>query len=52
MQLLAPGMIERGRGWIVNIGSKTAELPERPFNPFEKGSGHAVTARPRRRSTG
>jgi NAD(P)-dependent dehydrogenase (short-subunit alcohol dehydrogenase family) len=39
MQLLGPGMIERGRGWIVNIGSKTAELPTKPFNPFEKGSG-------------
>jgi hypothetical protein len=32
-------MIARGSGWIVNIGSKTAELPTRPFNPFEKGSG-------------
>ena len=39
MQRLAPGMIARGQGWIVNIGSKTAELPTRPFNPFEKGSG-------------
>ncbi len=39
MQRLAPAMIARGRGWIVNIGSKTAELPTRPFNPFEKGSG-------------
>ncbi len=39
MQRLAPGMIDRGQGWIVNIGSKTAELPTRPFNPFEKGSG-------------
>jgi NAD(P)-dependent dehydrogenase (short-subunit alcohol dehydrogenase family) len=39
MQRFAPGMIQRGRGWIVNIGSKTAELPTRPFNPFEKGSG-------------
>jgi NAD(P)-dependent dehydrogenase (short-subunit alcohol dehydrogenase family) len=39
MQRLAPGMIARRQGWIVNIGSKTAELPTRPFNPFEKGSG-------------
>ncbi|MDB5395481.1 MAG: family NAD(P)-dependent oxidoreductase [Rhodospirillales bacterium] len=39
MQRLAPAMIARGQGWIVNIGSKTAELPVRPFNPFEKGSG-------------
>jgi NAD(P)-dependent dehydrogenase (short-subunit alcohol dehydrogenase family) len=39
MQLLVPGMVARGRGWVVNIGSKTAELPTRPFNPFEKGSG-------------
>jgi len=39
MQMLAPAMIKRGSGWIVNIGSKTAELPKAPFNPFEKGSG-------------
>jgi NAD(P)-dependent dehydrogenase (short-subunit alcohol dehydrogenase family) len=39
MQRLAPAMVARGQGWIVNIGSKTQELPERPFNPFEKGSG-------------
>lgn len=39
MQRLVPGMVARGRGWVVNIGSKTAELPEWPVNPFEKGSG-------------
>ncbi len=39
MQRLAPAMVKRGRGWIINIGSKTAELPTRPFNPFEKSSG-------------
>jgi NAD(P)-dependent dehydrogenase (short-subunit alcohol dehydrogenase family) len=39
MQMLAPDMIKRRQGWIVNIGSKTAELPTKPFNPFEKGSG-------------
>jgi NAD(P)-dependent dehydrogenase (short-subunit alcohol dehydrogenase family) len=39
MQRLAPLMVARGQGWIVNIGSKTAELPTRPFNAFEKGSG-------------
>jgi NAD(P)-dependent dehydrogenase (short-subunit alcohol dehydrogenase family) len=39
MQRLAPLMIKQGAGWIVNIGSKTAELPVKPFNAFEKGSG-------------
>jgi len=39
MQRLAPLMVANGRGWIVNIGSKTCELPTRPFNAFEKGSG-------------
>ena len=39
MQRLGPSMVARGQGWIVNISSKTAELPVRPFNPFEKGSG-------------
>jgi len=39
MQRLAPPMVARGQGWIVNIGSKTCELPTRPFNAFEKGSG-------------
>jgi len=39
MQRVVPGMVARGRGWVVNIGSKTAELPEWPVNPFEKNSG-------------
>jgi NAD(P)-dependent dehydrogenase (short-subunit alcohol dehydrogenase family) len=39
MQRFGSLMVGRGQGWIVNIGSKTAELPVRPFNPFEKGSG-------------
>lgn len=32
-QALLPAMIERGRGWILNISSATAKLPEGP--PFD-----------------
>jgi NAD(P)-dependent dehydrogenase (short-subunit alcohol dehydrogenase family) len=40
MQRLVPGMVQRGRGWVLNITSKTAELPQGPdFNAFETGSG-------------
>jgi NAD(P)-dependent dehydrogenase (short-subunit alcohol dehydrogenase family) len=34
-----PQMVSRGRGWVINISSKTAELPELPFGPFERHSG-------------
>jgi NAD(P)-dependent dehydrogenase (short-subunit alcohol dehydrogenase family) len=39
MRRFVPQMKARGAGWIVNITSKTAELPALPFNPFEKGAG-------------
>jgi NAD(P)-dependent dehydrogenase (short-subunit alcohol dehydrogenase family) len=39
MRRVGPLMVARGSGWIVNISSKTAELPVPPFNPFEKTSG-------------
>ena len=39
MRLFVPQMAERGKGWVVNISSKTAELPALPFGPFEKTSG-------------
>ena len=39
MRRVVPGMKSRGRGWIVNISSKTAELPALPFSPFEKTAG-------------
>ena len=40
IQWFVPGMVERGHGWVLNISSKTAELPQGPdFNDFETGSG-------------
>jgi NAD(P)-dependent dehydrogenase (short-subunit alcohol dehydrogenase family) len=39
MRRFVPQMVRRGRGWVVNISSKTAELPALPFGPFEKTSG-------------
>ncbi len=39
-QLVAPGMIERRRGWILNISSATAELPQGPpWNAFQADFG-------------
>jgi NAD(P)-dependent dehydrogenase (short-subunit alcohol dehydrogenase family) len=32
-QLVAPGMRERRRGWIINVSSATAELPQGPPYP-------------------
>ena len=39
MRRFAPQMKARGAGWIVNISSKTAEMPATPFSPFEKSAG-------------
>jgi|GEM_PF-6763122 len=39
MRRFAPQMVARKEGWIVNITSKTAELPPSPFNAFERSSG-------------
>ncbi|MFN8626762.1 MAG: SDR family NAD(P)-dependent oxidoreductase [Candidatus Binatia bacterium] len=40
IQRFAPGMRERGHGWILNISSKTAEMPAGPpFDRFARGSG-------------
>jgi NAD(P)-dependent dehydrogenase (short-subunit alcohol dehydrogenase family) len=39
MRRFAPAMIERGRGWIVNLASRATELPQPPFDAFEAGSG-------------
>jgi len=39
-QLVAPGMRARGRGWIVNVSSASAEMPEGPpFGPWETEGG-------------
>jgi NAD(P)-dependent dehydrogenase (short-subunit alcohol dehydrogenase family) len=44
-QLVAPEMRARRRGWIVNISSATAELPEPPYNDFEQtGGAHLYAA--------
>jgi NAD(P)-dependent dehydrogenase (short-subunit alcohol dehydrogenase family) len=39
MQRFGRGMLDRGRGWMINIGSSAAEMPERPFNAFNRTSG-------------
>jgi NAD(P)-dependent dehydrogenase (short-subunit alcohol dehydrogenase family) len=45
-QLVAPEMRARQRGWIVNISSATAELPEGPpYSDFEqRGGAHLYAA--------
>ncbi len=45
-QLVAPDMRRRGRGWILNISSATAELPAGPpFGGFDrKGGPHLYAA--------
>jgi citronellol/citronellal dehydrogenase len=40
IQRVGPGMRERGQGWILNISSKTAEMPAGPpFDRFARSSG-------------
>ena len=40
-QLVAPHMRAKGRGWIVNISSATAEIPKGPpYNAWEQTGGH------------
>jgi len=39
-----PGMKARGQGWIVNIGSVTAQPPLRPFTSFDTDGGATVYA--------
>lgn len=44
-QLVAPDMRRRGRGWIVNISSATAEPPQGPpFIAWEEKGGHHLYA--------
>lgn len=39
-QLVAPGMAERGRGWVVNVSSASAEPPPGPpYGPWESQGG-------------
>lgn len=39
-----PHMKARGAGWIVNIGSVTAQAPVKPYSPFDTDGGVAVYA--------
>ena len=40
LQLFGPGMKERRQGWVLNLSSRTAELPAGPpFPPFDITSG-------------
>jgi NAD(P)-dependent dehydrogenase (short-subunit alcohol dehydrogenase family) len=40
-QRVLPGMLERGRGWIVNISSATVKLPDGPpYMAWEQLGGH------------
>jgi NAD(P)-dependent dehydrogenase (short-subunit alcohol dehydrogenase family) len=34
MQLVLPGMYERGAGWVLNISSRGAEHPTAPYEPY------------------
>ena len=42
-QQALPGMREKGRGWILNISSRTAEQPEPPY-PDSAIAAHAIGA--------
>jgi NAD(P)-dependent dehydrogenase (short-subunit alcohol dehydrogenase family) len=39
-----PQMRERGAGWIVNIGSVTAQAPRKPYNVFDTDMGATIYA--------
>jgi len=41
LQQALPGMREKGRGWCLNISSRTAEQPEPPY-PDEKIAAHVI----------
>ena len=43
-QSAIPAMRARGGGWIVNIGSVTAQPPLRPYGPFDSRGGVTVYA--------
>ncbi|MCB9725542.1 MAG: SDR family NAD(P)-dependent oxidoreductase [Spirochaetaceae bacterium] len=43
-QAAIPAMREQGRGWIVNIGSVTAQRPFKPYDDFARFGGATVYA--------
>ena len=43
-QAAIPLMKTRGAGWIVNVGSVTAQMPSRPFDAFASHGGATVYA--------
>lgn len=44
IQRAVPHLRQRGAGWILNIGSVTAESPPRPFDDFARFGGATVYA--------
>ncbi|MFD2272727.1 SDR family NAD(P)-dependent oxidoreductase [Undibacterium arcticum] len=44
IQRAVPHLRQRGAGWILNIGSVTAEPPQRPFDDFARFGGATVYA--------
>jgi len=43
-QAAIPVMREQGEGWIVNVGSVTAERPSKPYDEFSRSGGATIYA--------
>jgi len=43
-QAAIPVMREQGEGWIVNVGSVTAERPNKPYDEFSRSGGATIYA--------
>jgi NAD(P)-dependent dehydrogenase (short-subunit alcohol dehydrogenase family) len=42
IKAVLPQMRERGQGWVVNIGSATAQAPQKPYSVFDTDMGATI----------